>query len=178
MDAALAGLIGALGGSALGAAGAWGAARIAFRGARYQADTQAKSNHDQWLRQIRRDVYAAFISQAREFLDGPLDRAQRRENRISTMPIHQFEELFRDCNEGAQGLARTAEGLKLEAPPDLVRLVGDFVSSAGAISTCLAVTRGRPPELDPGTSVHGRCRELQHQLQTIHDLCRASLQEG
>lgn len=65
VDAALAGLIGALGGSALGAGGAWGAARIAFKDARYQADIQAKGAHDQWLRQIRRDAYAQYVKAAK-----------------------------------------------------------------------------------------------------------------
>lgn len=39
MDAALAGLVGALGGGVIGTDGAWGAALIDFRAARYQADT-------------------------------------------------------------------------------------------------------------------------------------------
>lgn len=64
MDAAIAGLIGALGGGALGAAGAWGAAVIAFRGARYQADQQRDGAHDQWLRQVRRETYARFLAAA------------------------------------------------------------------------------------------------------------------
>ncbi|WNI27159.1 hypothetical protein [Streptomyces sp. ITFR-16] len=61
MDATVAGLVGALGGAVLGAAGAWGAALIAFRAARYQADRQAEAQQQQWLRQIRRDTYKAFF---------------------------------------------------------------------------------------------------------------------
>lgn len=62
VDAITAGLVGALGGAVLGAAGAWGAAVIAFRAARYQADRQADAEHQQWLRQIRRETYASFIT--------------------------------------------------------------------------------------------------------------------
>ncbi|MFI6555986.1 hypothetical protein ACWGBY_10045 [Streptomyces griseus] len=66
MDAGLAGLIGALGGAVVGAAGASVAAVIALRGARYQADRQRQAGHEQWLRQIRREAYAAFLLHARE----------------------------------------------------------------------------------------------------------------
>ncbi|MFJ6615041.1 hypothetical protein ACIQPT_32750 [Streptomyces sp. NPDC091289] len=65
MDATVAGLVGALGGAVLGATGAWGAALIAFRAARYQADRQADAQHQQWLRQIRRETYASLITLAR-----------------------------------------------------------------------------------------------------------------
>ncbi|MFI8989853.1 hypothetical protein ACIG63_33435 [Streptomyces antimycoticus] len=64
MDATMAGLVGALGGAMLGAGGAWGAAMIAFRAARYQADRQADSQHQQWLRQIRRETYSSFLAAA------------------------------------------------------------------------------------------------------------------
>lgn len=60
----MAGLVGALGGAALGAAGAWGAALIAFRAAKYQADRQSDAQHQQWLRQIRRETYANFLAAA------------------------------------------------------------------------------------------------------------------
>lgn len=60
----MAGLVGALGGAVLGAGGAWGAALIAFRAARYQADRQADSQHQQWLRQIRRETYSSFLAAA------------------------------------------------------------------------------------------------------------------
>jgi hypothetical protein len=33
-------------------------------GARYQADRQGQAAHEQWLRQIRRDAYSAFLSHA------------------------------------------------------------------------------------------------------------------
>ncbi|MFJ9656171.1 hypothetical protein [Streptomyces microflavus] len=64
MDATVAGLVGALGGAVLGAAGAWGAALIAFRAARYQADRQADAQQQQWLRQVRRETYRSFIEAA------------------------------------------------------------------------------------------------------------------
>ncbi|MEU6570417.1 hypothetical protein [Streptomyces parvulus] len=63
----MAGLIGALGGGFIGAAGAWGAALIAFKGARYQADRQGNATHEQWLRQLRRDASLAFIDAARTY---------------------------------------------------------------------------------------------------------------
>lgn len=51
-------------GALVGATGAWIAALIAGRAARYQADTQARTAHEQWLRQIRRDAYASYLSKA------------------------------------------------------------------------------------------------------------------
>ncbi len=60
MDAAVVGFVGAIGAAALGAVGGWGAARIAVKGATYQADKQASSSCELWLRQVRRDVYRAF----------------------------------------------------------------------------------------------------------------------
>ncbi|WP_432165788.1 hypothetical protein [Streptomyces sp. bgisy031] len=72
MDAAKAGLIGALGGALSGglltAVGAWIAARLGLKAARYQADKQAASTHEQWLRVIRRDTYAKYLNTAAEAL--------------------------------------------------------------------------------------------------------------
>ncbi|MFI0013698.1 MULTISPECIES: hypothetical protein [Streptomyces] len=119
MDATVAGLVGALGGAALGAAGAWGAALIAFRAARYQADRQADAQQQQWLRQVRRETYKSFLQAAETCtkqmsniipLRGQLLTAEGRAatgpQRIATgQALRTFKEALADLN--------------LEAPPEI-----------------------------------------------------------
>ncbi|MFG2540098.1 hypothetical protein ACGFU4_33165 [Streptomyces sp. NPDC048511] len=118
MDAGVAGLIGALGGGVIGAAGASLAALIAFRGARYQADRQAAASHDQWLRQIRREIYLDFIGAAWNFrmkipsIVGGQGRFRRA----------QFDELV----DASRILSEAYRAMQLEAPDALVALARDL----------------------------------------------------
>ncbi|MER6148248.1 hypothetical protein [Streptomyces hirsutus] len=116
MDAGVAGLVGALGGAALGAGGAWGAAIIALKGARYQADTQAKSAHDQWLRQMRHESYARFTE------------AARAANHLEMIIWEALDDLSRvqqvagGMGECQRDLTAAAADVKLIAPKEAVKL--------------------------------------------------------
>lgn len=114
MDAGLAGLIGALGGGIVGAAGASLAAVITFRGARYQADKQSQTAHEQWLRQIRRDAYAAFLLHAREGHD-----------LLRTMPQQRGTGIDR-LGDAVTGMHTALGALLLEAPQRIQELATEI----------------------------------------------------
>ncbi|NEA65369.1 hypothetical protein [Streptomyces sp. SID12488] len=178
MDAALAGLVGALGGGVIGAAGAWGAALIAFRAARYQADTQAKSSHEQWLRQVRRDVYVAFLIKARRALDGPFQEALDRDQTIGFVGIESGElgTLIAQCSAAYDEIEEAEAAMALEAPPELVRTARNFMEAL-----YLLVHELRLIELSPGNAdiaqvgaYSSRAFECFKEAMAI---CRASLQD-
>ncbi|MEV6121363.1 hypothetical protein AB0M23_12655 [Streptomyces sp. NPDC052077] len=116
MDAGVAGLVGALGGAALGAGGAWGAAIIALKGARYQADTQAKSAHDQWLREMRRESYTRFAEAARaaKYLEMIMWEAGGDLSRV--------QQLAGDMGERQRNLTTAAADVELIAPKEAAKL--------------------------------------------------------
>ncbi|GAA2615259.1 hypothetical protein GCM10010304_80560 [Streptomyces roseoviolaceus] len=130
MDAAVAGLIGALGGGAIGALGAWGAAAIAFRGARYQADQQRESPHNQWLRETRRDGYAAFIAAASTLFDHLLGV------RSATTAEERVKEVH-NVQLATEKLGAVVWVVWLEAPDDIS--VAAQQLSQDAIETCESV---------------------------------------
>ncbi|MFF0698560.1 hypothetical protein ACFYU4_38760 [Streptomyces tendae] len=115
MDAGLAGLIGALGGSIVGAAGASLAAMISFRGARYQADRQSQAAHEQWLRQIRRDAYANFLVHTR---DGHA--------LLRDMPQPPPREEVERLGAAVAGVHAALGALLLEAPHRVQDMAGDI----------------------------------------------------
>ncbi|MFC9460003.1 hypothetical protein [Streptomyces sp. NPDC056983] len=98
-------------GALVGAAGAWIAALIAGRAARYQADAQTKSAHDQWLRQVRRDAYAAFVARADDLVR-PMSfwvSGTQEEN----------ERHARTVEASSAELHRAVQALSLEAPQEI-----------------------------------------------------------
>ncbi|MEV6408824.1 hypothetical protein AB0M58_38805 [Streptomyces bobili] len=135
MDAAVAGLIGALGGGFLGAAGAWGAALIAFRGARYQADRQGNAAHEQWLRQLRRDASLAFISEARTLIEV-----------ISSCLLSpsgaEFETAAQQVHSTWKRLSTAYKALELEASGDLLQ-AAEAVLKSGLDTTMIISRSGR-----------------------------------
>lgn len=130
MDAGVAGLIGALGGGFLGAAGAWGAALIAFRGARYQADRQGNAAHEQWLRQLRRDACLRFISEARALLE-VLDKIPHGQGDDFEAAIQQVPPISRRLKEAY-------EALELEASKDLLQSAKTVLKSGTDTRTAIA----------------------------------------
>ncbi|WP_432182066.1 hypothetical protein [Streptomyces sp. NBC_00063] len=122
MDAGLAGLVGALGGAVIGAGGAWGAALIALKAARYQADTQVQANHDHWLREKRSDAYGEFLRHVQLTLDeGPFhDAAYVRPTGPVGPDWGSVGELAVEAMERADELARAAQAVELHAPRHLM----------------------------------------------------------
>lgn len=118
-------------GALVGAAGAWIAALIAGKAARYQADKQAAAAHEQWLRQLRRDLYAAFLAEARAAVEGHLSilsspmHATLRRN----MGLPPLEETYGRCREALHGLTRAAEALQLESPLEVHRHATAFTQA-------------------------------------------------
>ncbi|MBT2612393.1 hypothetical protein J7I97_30170, partial [Streptomyces sp. ISL-87] len=115
------------------AGGAWGAAVVAFRAARYQADRQADSQHQQWLRQVRRETYSAFLESANACLmflytapasrDLPMDEAGQaerlRRRGVATAEQQRFE------------AARAT--LNLEAPAEIRDLAAELAQHFTAL---------------------------------------------
>jgi hypothetical protein len=157
VDAEVAGLVGALGGAAVGAAGAWVAAVITFRGARYQADRQRQAAHEQWLRQIRRDAYAEFLLHARtgvSLLCG-VDR-----------PASPGE--FAEIEAAINGM-RTAMGALLLEAPENIRNTADAVYTR---------TRFLHGKLVRGDIEEGQRRATARRLQEVYRLLLAGFSQS
>ncbi|MCX4856602.1 hypothetical protein [Streptomyces canus] len=178
MDAALVGLVGALGGGVIGAAGAWGAALIAFRAARYQADIQAKSNHEQWLRQVRRDVYVTFLIKARRGLDGPFQEVLDRDQTIGFVGIEsdELDALIAQCTAAYDEIEEAEAAISLEAPPELVRTARDFVEDLSDLVHGLRLIALSPSTADI-TQVGAYGSRAFQGFNNVAAICRASLQD-
>lgn len=115
-------------GALVGAAGAWIAALIAGRASRYQADKQASAAHEQWLRQVRRDLYAEFLGKAREAERAASNAyvAVRKSEQGQLIPEDQFNELHLDCTRNSDELSKLAHSMMLEAPKSLSDSVENF----------------------------------------------------
>jgi hypothetical protein len=162
VDAAIAGLVGALGGGLLGATGAWGAALIAFRGARYQADQQRESARDQWLRQIRRDAYTQFITAAQQ-----IHQTLAHLHDADTPARH--EELRRQVNQQIHALHHAKTVMQLEAPSHIATHADQITNVA--ITTSHGF-RQEPPDVLQSLA---RLVELGDLIQSHLALCQSSL---
>jgi hypothetical protein len=117
MDAAVAGILGALAGGLLGAGGAIGASVVATRG-------QSKGTHRHWLRTVRRDAYREFLTHAGQLLDiliaAEADLANRRLDDVESR-LEAYDD---------EQLRRALALLQLEAPPEVIdealRLLGSY----------------------------------------------------
>ncbi|SCF56939.1 hypothetical protein [Streptomyces sp. Ncost-T10-10d] len=169
MDAGLAGLIGALGGGLIGAAGASIAALIGFRGARYQVDRQTAATHEQWLRQIRRDLYVKFIADCRTCCNQMRD-AVNDAGEVDTAGVQRWA-------EAAAAVTEAYRSMELEAPDPLVRLAERLRTMSGPDSSVREAAR-------TGTTLsHQDNLRAEQQLITYYELvrlfvvaCRESLQ--
>ncbi|MEU5372461.1 hypothetical protein ABZ362_26425 [Streptomyces sp. NPDC005951] len=177
MDATEAALVGALGGAVLGAAGAWGAALIALRAARYQADRQADAQQQQWLRQVRRETYRSFLEAAEAskshlhiasivgglpaLTEDVLAEKQLRRN-AAAEGLHQFQ------------AARAA--LNLEAPPDIRNLANELSQAYVYVVTSAA---WNPPMVGRedlrAEENSARIERVQQLIEQIEIRCRDSL---
>ncbi|MFE4612680.1 hypothetical protein ACFRK5_30735 [Streptomyces niveus] len=163
MDTGLAGLIGALGGGIIGAAGASVAALITFRGARYQADQQRRATHEQWLRQMRREAYGTFLTHAdavRALCRKGLERIYGR------LTADELDALA----SAAEGMQRSASFLALDVAPDLhdkARHLGDRAKWLHLI------LRVRPEH----SQAHERMRRWVDSYETLVEMFSESVQE-
>jgi hypothetical protein len=142
MDAAVVGLVGAIGAAALGAVGGWGAARIAVKGATYQADKQASSTCELWLRQVRRDVYHAFLHPARALADEMGEFALRGCTDSSVTDEERREARERFMN-GIQHLERKSLDMAVEGASDVTAVAQSVVADMKALSRVLTSTMAR-----------------------------------
>ncbi|MDQ0585783.1 hypothetical protein [Streptomyces rishiriensis] len=140
MDAATAGLVGALGGAIVGAGGAWGAARIALEGAMYQADKQASSAYEQWLRQVRREVCTTFLNEARALVDGMGDLALRASTIDSSVTDEERQGSRERFSSAILRLEKKALDMALESPPDMGALARGAVWHIKELNRALART--------------------------------------
>jgi hypothetical protein len=138
MDAAIAGLVGALGGAVVGAGGAWGAARIALKGAMYQAEKQASSAYEQWLRQIRREVYTTFLNDARVLADDMGDFTLRAATIDSSVTDDERRDSRERFSSAILRLERKALDMSLESPGDMSALAQGTVWHLKELNRALA----------------------------------------
>ncbi|WP_327421756.1 hypothetical protein OG763_14545 [Streptomyces sp. NBC_01230] len=175
MDAAIAGLVGALGGGFLGAAGAWGAGLIAFRGARYQADKQAAADREQWLRQIRRDTYSAFIAEAEKMSKHFLAAMEARRIDRGEDGMERVVELRAAAMRDLEEFQRAQATLELEAPLDVIDFARDLARPLSDLIKAPIWSRSSSPirhsELD-----WARYTAYRQSITELRDRCRTSLQ--
>ncbi|MFC7812981.1 hypothetical protein [Streptomyces olivaceus] len=166
MDATTAGLIGALGGAALGAGGAWFAALIALKGSRYQADRQADSSHQQWLRQIRRETYARYLSKARGFFRLVIEASSEARRGGGEAIALVGQQLY----EAALDLGWEAEAMKLEADASLIRPIDALSDSAFFYAN--RYVAGSFPEENDGPEII----RIRKELEDVAECARVCLQ--
>ncbi|MFE0377816.1 hypothetical protein ACFW1M_20030 [Streptomyces inhibens] len=172
MDAGLAGLIGALGGGFIGAAGAWGAALIAFRGARYQADRQGNATHEQWLRQLRRDASLAFISAARTYSEKLRDCCGAPSGSVLDAAIEQVHPAW-------QRLRIAYEALQLEASDGLLQPAEAVLKSGTNTNVLIGMRTGTQGNDDQALRISSLedWQRIELNIAAFVASCRKSLHE-
>ncbi|MFK0121612.1 hypothetical protein [Streptomyces sp. NPDC090994] len=153
-------------GALVGATGAWIAALIAGRAARYQADTQARTAHEQWLRQIRRDAYASYLSKAQTIVRMLFDFLVQ-----ENLSPAEREDRRRDVWAAWVPAGEAAQSMAMEAPAEVAELVVQFGAAFGALTH--NERAGAPQE-----RLLGECARLFELLNEISGKCRASIQES
>lgn len=155
----------ALLGALVGAVGALIAARS-------QANKQDRTGHEQWLRQIRREVYSDFLVKAQR-IDGPLGYLV-----VTTgdarMPHEEREELRAQIRTAAADLNQAAENMALEASEDLARLVKQFHASIHMLLRRERVATNVGSGMEGLREYWDDSRAL---LEQITEKCRAAIQE-
>ncbi|AZM57181.1 hypothetical protein DMA15_35330 [Streptomyces sp. WAC 01529] len=170
MDAALAGLIGALGGSVIGAGGAWGAALVAFRGARYQADRQVAGAHEQWLRQVRRETYAAYLAQVRAAYD--MATATTRGLRWNEAPsLPSATELRQIIQEVREAYAH----VELEAPRHISTVGYELMAAVTAVLLKIDDWIDEAPSTASRESVEALQNAIGREIADLAELCAADI---
>ncbi|WP_097990546.1 hypothetical protein [Streptomyces sp. f51] len=169
MDAGLAGLIGALGGGLIGAAGASAAALIAFRGARYQVNRQTEATREQWLRQIRRDLYIGFITACRACSDQIRSAIYDQLGQVDAAKVAAW-------NEAAKASSVAYRSLELEAPAPLVRMAWQLLKQCAPPFPVLiaAGASGTLSETDLMSAIRQQ-DDLYAGLEEFVEACRESL---
>ncbi|MFF3359250.1 hypothetical protein ACFYWN_43270 [Streptomyces sp. NPDC002917] len=175
MDPTKAGLIGALGGGALGAAGAWVAALIAFRGSRYQTDAQIKSTHAQWLRQIRRDTYDKYMAVGTE--------AQSHWERMVKLRLDPLTapSTLSPLTDGVDGiqerLLAALAGVELEAPPEVRQIAMDhYMMLVSTLRAAKDWPSDAPPTEEEKEETLARVIGCSDATRQLLDACRETLQ--
>ncbi|WP_143660915.1 hypothetical protein [Streptomyces sp. st140] len=137
----------------IGAASAWAVSRH-----------QASAAHDQWLRQVRREVYAGFLATARDEMERTFGEVSAR-SAFTRLTAREWASAGEEMFEAACKIDRAAEAMKLEAPENLASAVDDFRAEVWLMATSSDVEEFRVS--------YG---EVSHELTRIAALCKTSLQ--
>ncbi|WP_374776458.1 proline dehydrogenase [Streptomyces sp. NBC_01310] len=121
MDSGLAALVGA----AIGSAASLGAALVSGR-------VQARSQHVQWRRQVRREAYTQYLTALHD-RDVALDEVLRALG-PDAHPPHAVEERVREFVRLARQVHRSAEVVLLEGPASVAEAVSGISEASVALS--------------------------------------------
>ncbi|MFF2479212.1 hypothetical protein [Streptomyces sp. NPDC058066] len=166
-------------GALVGAGGAWVAALIAGKAARYQADKQAAAAHDQWLRQVRRDVYSAFLAEARSavrttFFVASMSYSMPHQSLTAEQEAAlevEIRDLLSTFNRRLVTLYDKAEAMKLEATTDLTAKVDLFLKEAQELHWLV-------DQLQAGARARDKWDELEQLLNEVTEMCRVAIQRS
>ncbi|MFG2985755.1 proline dehydrogenase [Streptomyces sp. NPDC048258] len=135
MDSGLAALVGA----AIGSAASLGAAFVSGR-------VQARSQHAQWRRQVRRDAYTQYLT-ALHARDVALDEVLRALG-PDAHALHTVDERVRDFVSLARQVHRSAEVVLLEGPASMADAVSRVSDASAALSEVMRTMVARAQEGD------------------------------
>lgn len=155
----------------LGAGGAWGAALIALRAARYQADRQAESQHEQWLRQVRRETYSTFLDSADRSLNVMFRVMAARALPADDDGDAELRRAREAAGEAQKRFLEATAALRLVAPGEIREKAAELVPLLGVLFHPEYYVRGhggQEDDFDRGVQVSELVDEVQR-------LCRDSL---
>ncbi|BCL28653.1 hypothetical protein GCM10017557_35120 [Streptomyces aurantiacus] len=155
----------ALAGAAIGAAASATGAGLAFGAAVKQERIQARAEHAQWRRQVRRDAYLAFHALIEDVYNKNWDVMEDMSLQGALTPAHvptSLHEARRAASEVMEPIRRARGVVQVEGPPSIYRLAYQLDLLAHIILDEVAILQSRPsPEMDAIRQADGKLRALQ-----------------
>ncbi|WP_156727550.1 hypothetical protein [Streptomyces apocyni] len=154
----------ALAGAAVGAAGTAAGAGLAFWSAIKQARIQARAEHAQWRRQVRRDAYLAFHALIEDVYNKNWDILEDMSLQGALAPAHvptPLHDARRVASEEMEPIRRARGVVQVEGPRSMYRLAHQLDMLAHIILDEVAILRSKEsPEREAIGQTDARLRAL------------------
>ncbi len=159
MDAAIVGLVGALGGAALGATSAVVAAALS-------GNKQARAQHQQWRRDVRRTAYVNFLTATRHHynevvnLHGSMITEGVRPGQPIPAPLRSaLEACMSRVNDASAAASAAQDAVELEGP-EHIALESNRLQVLLHLWTSAEFDRWNPEELNNALTLAGEDRSI------------------